>query len=237
MLDALAGETAYAGLDLASTEDLTALVLVFPFASWAVVPWFWLPSEALGPERDHRDRVVYDEWTRHGFIEATDGDSIDYERIFRALLELARRFHLARVAVDPWNARHMTTRLVDAGLDVVEVPQGFAHLSAPSKLLESQVRRAELAHGANPVLRWMAGHVRAKENADGAIRPIKEKRGQRIDGIVALVMALGQATTSPEARRSVYETMLDEPAGPDGDDDGPTPPARLRRSVYEDFAQ
>ncbi len=114
--------------------------------------------------------------------------------------------NIVEIAVDRWNATHITTQLTDDGFTVVPFGQGFKSMSGPTKELEKLVLEGKLFHGGNPVLRWMASNVAVKQDPAGNLKPDKQKSNDRIDGVVALVMALGRAIVQPEGPASVYET-------------------------------
>ena len=205
----LAGRTCFAGLDLATTTDIAAMVLAFPPEAedepmW-LLPFFWIPEDAM-IERERRDRVPYSTWVRQGLVVATPGNVIDYTYIRAQINEMAERYDLREIAIDPWNATQLSVELQGDGLVVVEMRQGFASMSAPSKELLRRVLGRQIAHGGNPVLRWMADNVAARQDPAGNVKPDKARSTGRIDGIVASVMALARATLhDPEAGRSVYE--------------------------------
>lgn len=200
----LAGQACYAGLDLASTTDIAALVLLFPGVGNAVLPFFWVPAESARI-RERRDRVPYETWARQGLIEMTEGNVIDYDVIRRRINELGELYNIREIAVDRWNAQQIITQLDGDGFEVVPFGQGYASLSGPSKELEKLVLSCDLRHGGHPVLRWMASNVMAETDAAGNIKPSKKKSREKIDGIVGLVMALGLAIVAEPPQRSVYE--------------------------------
>jgi phage terminase large subunit-like protein len=207
--DGLRGRSCYAGLDLSSTIDVTALVLVFapqkPGDKFMALPRFWIPVEAMH-ERSKRDRVPYDAWVREGYMQTTPGDVIDYSFIIADILELAERYDLREVAYDRWGATKMVQDLQDAGLTVVPFGQGFASMSGPMKELERLVTGADLAHANHPVLTWMADNLVAREDPAGNIKPDKERSIEKIDGMVALIMGLDRAIRNEgEQVQSVYE--------------------------------
>jgi phage terminase large subunit-like protein len=205
---ALAGQPCWAGIDLSSTTDLTALVLLWILGdgTHVVAPWFFLP-QANAQVREERDRVPYLTWARQGLIELTPGNVVDYERVRARLHALAERFEIQEVAIDRWNATHMITLLDADGLNPVPFGQGYASMSAPTKELEKLVLGAQLAHGGHPVLRWNANNAAVAEDAAGNKKPDKKRSRDRIDGIVATIMALGRAMIREPvgAGRSVYE--------------------------------
>ena len=198
--ETLAGRECYGGLDLATTTDIAAFVLAFPNddGGYLLLPFFWVPK-LNAAKRQRRDRVPYDTWIRDGFIEATDGDVIDYDVIRQKVNELGQKYDIREIAVDRWNATQITTQLQGDGFEMVPFGQGFASMSAPTKELEKLVIAGQIAHGANPVLRWMANNVCVESDAAGNLKPSKKKSTERIDGIVAGVMALGRAMVRPEA--------------------------------------
>jgi phage terminase large subunit-like protein len=203
--DDLKGKQCYAALDLSSTTDITALVLLFPVEDkYKVLPFFFIPEDNI-EERVRKDGVPYDVWIREGFITATPGNVIDYQFIEDRIDSLSRTYQVKEMAYDPWNATMLTQRLADKGMTMVEVRQGFGSLSAPTKQLEALILSKKIYHGGNPVLRWMADNVMVKQDAAGNLKPDKEKSKEKIDGIVALIMAVDRATRSKTAKPSVYE--------------------------------
>jgi phage terminase large subunit-like protein len=191
----LDGRTCYGGLDLSSTTDVTALALVFPNENgpFDVLVYFWVPEEGA-KRRERRDRVPYGQWIREGFIEATPGEAIDYDRIRNQVKELGERYRIQSIAIDRWNATQLATQLHSDGFEMVAFGQGFASMNWPTKKLEEVVLSGRLRHGGNPVLRWMAGNVSIETDAADNWKPSKKKSRERIDGIVALIMALERAT-------------------------------------------
>jgi phage terminase large subunit-like protein len=205
----LKGRPCYVGLDLASTKDLTALVGVFPDADgFDVLPEFFVPADSIR-ERSHRDRVPYDEWARHGILQTTPGNSIDYDYIRATILAWAKEFDLKMIGVDPWNARGLMTQLAEQdGLTVVEVRQGFASLSGPSKALETAILSKRLRHNGHEILRWCIGNVALETDAAGNIKPSKSASTERIDGVVALVMAIDQMERHLHTVTPEYSVMV-----------------------------
>ena len=177
-----------AGVDLASTSDLTAVAVYWP-ETHSVECDFFVPEDGI-VKRSRDSGIPYDAWSRDGFITATQGNRTDYGFVRKRLNELRDEVGLNHVFVDRWNSSHIINELQDDGFLVVEVPPTMNHVSAPSKELESMVAAGRLRHGGNPVLRWCASNVTVREDADGNIRPDKGKSGEKIDGIVALVLAI-----------------------------------------------
>ena len=155
-------------------------------------------------KRERRDRVPYETWARQGLVETTPGNVIDYDYIRARINELGERFDIREIAVDRWNATQLAIQLQGDGFEVVTFGQGFKDMTAPTKELEKLVVGGRLRHGGHPVLRWMAGNVAVQTDAAGNLKPSKKKSTERIDGIVAAVMALGRALLCVE-QRSVYE--------------------------------
>jgi len=195
----LYGQECWAGLDLSSTTDLAAFVMVFPQGRrFAVECRFWVPQES-SVNRERRDRVPYSQWIRDGWIVATPGTSVDYDRIRADIVAIRDQYNLHTVAIDRWNATQLAKQLEGDGINVGFFGQGYASMSAPSKFLEALIAEGNLAHGMNPVLRWMASNVAREEDAAGNIKPSKAKSTERIDGIVALIMGLGTWSIEQEA--------------------------------------
>jgi phage terminase large subunit-like protein len=205
---AMVGRPAHGGLDLAKTGDVTAFVLAFEEAEEMVdlLAWFWIPQEKADLwERKHA--VPYSQWIRNGQIEATPGNVTDYRFVRKQIVEVCKNFQVIDIGYDPWNATHLATQLQDEdGLKMIEFGQTIKNLNEPSQYLESLVIQHKLRHGGHPVLRWMASNVEVKTDPSGNIRPVKppHKNPLKIDGIIALVMALGRQIVSREAV-SAYE--------------------------------
>jgi len=204
----LKGLSCFAGMDLSSKVDVSSLVLVFPPSTdcknWRVLPFFWIPEESM-KERIRKDKIPYDVWVKSGFIKATPGNVIDYDVIESDIKKLAQIYKIEQIGFDPWAAHQLAGHLAEEGLEMVEMRQGAKTLSPPMKELEKLVRGCELNHGGNPVLRWMFNNIKVKQDENENIRPIKMKGTKRIDGIVALIMALGRAMTQKPKKPSIYE--------------------------------
>lgn len=201
--DSLIGRTCYGGLDLSSTLDLTSYALLFPEpdGGYTVLLRNFVPADNVR-RRAERDRVPYQVWIDAGYITATPGNVVDYDAVEAAVLADWQRYDLKEVAIDRWNSTATQTRLAGEGVTVVPFGQGFASMTAPSKELERLVMEGKLRHGANPVLRWAAGNVVALHDPAGNIKPDKARSTERIDPIVAVIMALGRASLHTQ---SVYE--------------------------------
>jgi phage terminase large subunit-like protein len=197
----LLGRPCYAGLDLASTTDIAALVLAFPLedGTVAVLPHFWVPRDTAR-ERGLRDRVPYEAWAEQGLVHLTDGNVIDYGAIRATLADLGARFDIREVAYDRWGATQLAQQLQDDdGLTMVPIGQGFASLAGPTKELLTLVLSKRLRHGGHPVLRWMADNLVVRQDPAGNVKPDKGKSTERVDGIVALVMAIARVIANEHA--------------------------------------
>jgi len=194
------------GLDLANIRDVAAAVFLFPMEDgrFFVTQRFWVPKENM-EERVRKDRVPYDAWVRDGWMTATPGDVIDYAWIEKEILDFAERYQPKEIAFDPWNATQITTNLQEKDLTVVPVRQGFASMSPPMKQLEALIFQGRIVHDGNPVMRWMVDNVTATMDPAGNIKPDKGKSREKIDGVVALIMAVSRALFGEEEGPSVYE--------------------------------
>ncbi len=203
----LAGRRCYVAVDLSSTSDITAAVALFPDdeepVGYDILPFFWVPEETV-IERTRSGNVPYLTWAEQGFIETTEGNVIDYRAIEARIGELAEEFTIAELGYDPWSATQISIHLQEEGLNVVPVRQGFQTMSEPTKELMSLVLAGRIRHGGNPVLRWMASNMVVKQDPAGNLKPDKSKSTEKIDGVVALIMALDRAIRNGNAG-SVYE--------------------------------
>lgn len=205
-LAALKGLPCIGGLDLASTNDLTALVLLFWWQGKPikVLPWFWLPS-VTREIRSREQGVPYSTWADMGFVECTDGDRTDYDVLRQRIWDISQLFDLRELAVDPkFQGAQLCNQLAGDGIEIVEFGQGFNAMSAPTKILLEMVSGGEWDHGNNPVLEWMAGNAQTVADGEGGVKFSKKKSAEKIDGIVAMAMALGRAMVAKDGR-SVYD--------------------------------
>ena len=206
--DFLRGRMCYGGLDLSSTSDITALVLAFPPRSddekYILLPFFWLPEDTL-ELRCRRDHVLYYVWQKQGFIQTTEGNVIHYGFIEKFIERLGETYHIREIAYDRWNATQMVQNLEDMGFTMVPFGQGFKDMSPPSKELFKLLMEGNIIHGGNPVLKWMAGNVVMRQDPAGNIKPDKEKSVEKIDGIVASIMALDRCIRNRTGSGSVYD--------------------------------
>jgi len=194
----LRGQVCFAGLDLSSSVDLTAFVLVFPRddGTYHIVPRFFMPIADIA-DRSKREGVPYEQWaTRDGYITATEGEIIDYAQVREQIERDKKTFDIREIAFDRWGAGQLSQDLDAMGFTVVPFGQGYGSMSNPTKELLSLVIGRKIVHGGNPVLRWMADCVSVLQDPAGNIKPVKpdrRKNSSRIDGIVAAVMGLDRA--------------------------------------------
>ncbi len=205
----LEGRVCYGGLDLSSTTDITAFVLVFPPLheedKFKVLPYFWVPEETLDL-RVRRDHVPYDTWQLTGHLFTTEGNVIHYAHIEKFIERLGERYNIREIAYDRWGAVQLSQDLEGMGFNVVPFGQGFASMSPPTKELMKLVLEKKIAHGGHPVLRWNMDNIFIKQDPAGNIKMDKAKSTERIDGAVAMVMALDRAIRcGNDTSESVYD--------------------------------
>ena len=194
--DELEGRVCYGGLDLSSTTDITAFVLVFPPLDeedkYIILPYFWIPEDNL-TLRVNRDHVPYDVWERQGYLQTTEGNVVHYGFIEKFIEKLGERFNIREIAFDRWGAVQMVQNLESMGFTVVPFGQGFKDMSPPTKELMKLVLEQKIAYGGHPVLRWNMDNIYIRTDPAGNIKADKEKSTEKIDGAVATIMALDRA--------------------------------------------
>ena len=208
--DDLEGRICYGGLDLSSTTDITAFVLVFPPLDeedkYYVLPYFWIPEETLDL-RVRRDHVPYDLWERQGTLMTTEGNVVHYGYIEKFIEQLGERFNIREIAFDRWGAVQMVQNLEGMGFTVVPFGQGFKDMSPPTKELMKLVLEEKIAHGGHPVLRWMMDNIFIRTDPAGNIKADKEKSTEKIDGAIATIMGLDRAIRcGNDTGASVYDS-------------------------------
>ncbi len=206
--ESLKGRECYGGLDLSSTTDLTAFVLIFPPIDeedkYNVMPYFWIPEENL-VTRVRRDHVPYDVWEKQGYIKTTEGNVVHYGFIENFIEELGTKYNIKEIAFDRWGAVQMTQNLEGLGFTVVPFGQGFKDMSPPTKELMKLTLEEKIAHGGHPALRWCMDNIFVRTDPAGNIKPDKAKSTEKIDGAVALIMALDRAIRNEGKDGSVYD--------------------------------
>lgn len=206
----LEGRVCYGGLDLSSTTDLTSFCLVFPPEDedepYYVLPYFWVPEDTLDL-RVKRDHVPYDLWHRQGYLETTEGNVVHYGYIEKFIERLGERFNIRDIAFDRWGATQMSQDLENMGFTVVPMGQGFTSMSPPTKELMKLTLERKLAHGGHPVLRWNMDNIFIRTDPAGNIKADKAKSTEKIDGAIAMIMALDRAIRcGNDTSESVYDT-------------------------------
>jgi len=209
----LAQKPCYAGLDLAASSDMAALVLLFPFDGMKVIPKFWIPEDRVR-KLSGREADRYVPWIDAGYLETTPGETLDYNAIRHQLREYDERFEIREVGVDPWNATHLANQLEDEDgfaarthngeSRVVFIRQGMANMSGPTKELERLIMARDLEHDGHPVMTWMFDNVAIRRDPEGNIRIDRDKSREKVDGMVALVMALACYIKQRTVTGSVY---------------------------------
>lgn len=206
-MESLKGRDCYAGLDLSSTDDITAFVLMFPprdeTEKYILLPFFWIPEDTI-PIRVRRASVPYDVWRQQGYLNATEGNVIHYGFIEKFIEELGKVYHIKEIAFDRWGATQMVQDLEGMGFTVVPFGQGYKDMSPPTKEFYKLLMEGRIIHGGHPVMRWMAGNVVVEKDPAENIKPTKAKSPEKIDGIVAAIMALDRCIRHEE-QGSVYD--------------------------------
>lgn len=201
MRQQLAGKRCFAGLDLASTTDLAALVLEFPpqpgLDHWVVLTHAWRPREGV-LEAEKRDHVPYRDWERAGYISLCEGDMNDFEQIKDAIRDAARLYKLQILGVDPYLSREISGSLMKEGINVLEIRQNMTEMSPPMKDIERKLRGGEMKHDHNTASRWCFGNVRCAVDGNENIKPMKNKSIGRIDITVAWIICHAAAMSEPE---------------------------------------
>ena len=208
----LRGRPCFSGLDLSSIEDVTALLHCFPpipedppGMPFRFLSRFWVPEATL-VKRTERDGIPYKLWADEGYIEATEGDIVDYNVIQKRIIEDREEFDIKEIAIDRWNSTHLQTNLTGEGFTMVPFGQGYHSMGPACRDFFKHLKTGMLNHGGDPVLRWMALNLAVMSDPAGAMKPAKDKSGDKIDGIVAMIMALARAVATPVVR-SFWETM------------------------------
>lgn len=192
----LEGRPCYGGLDLARVHDLTAFTLVFPpedpDRQYTVLCWFWCPDDDI-LARSTTDAVPYNVWRDDGHILTTPGNVTDFGFIEKHIIDMASVFNIRELAFDRWEAEEVTQAIADAGVEVVAFGQGFKSMGPACDTLDWMLRGNRLAHGGHPVLTWNARNLRYATDPAGNHKPDKDESPERIDGMVALIMAAHRA--------------------------------------------
>lgn len=192
----LKGCACWGGLDLSNVADITAYVLLFHENDrFQLLPFFWIPEEKM-QEKVRKENINYDKWVAEGCVTVTPGNVIDYDFVKADILRIVADYDLKTSAYDRWNASQTIIDLQNEGMECNPFGQGYGSMSAPTKEFEKAVLTGKVEHFGNPVLRWMLSSTVVKTDPAGNIKPDKEKSTQKIDGIVAAIMALGEWMTA-----------------------------------------
>ncbi|MGY2133643.1 terminase large subunit [Hymenobacter sp. HD11105] len=205
-VEELAGRSCYGGLDLASVRDICALELLFPNpdGSFETLHFYWIPADTV-EERTKKDGVPYRQWVEQGLMFATPGNVTDYNFIKAHVLEFCELYQVQRIGYDRYNSSQLVIDLTAEGIAMSPFGQGFISMGSPTKELERLVLEGMIHHGGNEVLSWMNGNVVLQRDAAGNIKIDKGKAKDKVDGMVALVMALGEYMTDVKEGPSKYE--------------------------------
>ena len=202
----LKGCACWGGLDLSNVSDITAYVLLFHENDrFQLLPHFWIPEEKMR-EKIRKENINYDKWVAEGYVTVTTGNVIDYDFVKADILRIVADYDLRTSAYDRWNSSQTIIDLQNEGMECNPFGQGYGSMSAPTKEFEKLVLTGKIEHFGNPVLRWMLASTLVKTDPAGNIKPDKEKSTQKIDGIVAAIMALGEwMTAQANDERNPYE--------------------------------
>jgi len=208
-LDDFEGQDCYIGLDLATRSDICAKVRLFSrmidgVKHYYVFGDYFLPESAIMDGKNSQ----YSGWVRSGHLIETPGNVTDYEIVAASIRDDAERFQIKEIGFDPWNSTHLASTLIEEGLTMVEMRQGAKTLSEPMKFLEQIVLDGRLHHDGCPALTWMISNTMAKRDEGDNIKPIKERNENKIDAVVALIMAIGRSMTTPATQQSIYNEAV-----------------------------
>ena len=206
----LLGKKCYKAIDMSTKIDITADVMLFELGDGKIfaLPRFYCPKDTA-IERSKADNVPYLKWAEQGYLTLTDGNVVDNDYIELQIAKDFKDYQVEMMAYDPWNFEKIRQDLIKMGLPekkIVEFRQTLQNMTAPTKDLSSLVISGKLVHNNNPILTWMAENTAVWTDPNENVRPAKNKSAERIDGIVATVMARGLMLTRPAAKISVYET-------------------------------
>lgn len=203
----LFGRPCWAGLDLSATNDLTALALYFPEDGGAVLPFFWLPGDDIRGLEDTA-RVPYRAWAKENLIELTPGRTVDYRYIVRRLAQIAADYDLQGVAYDRWRIKNLQLILAEEGIELplVEFGQGFKDMAPAVDALEAAVLGGKMRHGGNPILTWNCANCVIEADPAGNRKLSKKRSREKIDGVVALTMAIGLAVREKKPQQLFFDS-------------------------------
>ena len=203
----LSDSYAIGGVDLSSTTDLTAAVLlIIKNGKKYVIPHFFMPSEVL-QKRVEEDKIPYDIWVKKGLVTLTQGNQNDFSLVTKWFLSMVREHEIRPlwIGYDPWNSQYWVKEMEDAGFTMEKIRQGVYSLSEPMKQLEADLKNKLVIYDNNPILKWCFSNTQAKMDVNGNIQPSKlNSKLKRIDGCVALIIAYAVLNRF----RNDYENMI-----------------------------
>lgn len=203
--DQLNGLPCFGGMDLSSTGDITAFSLVFPIDDYFVsLNWFFLPEDKSAHGLDQKRITQYDGWVKRGYIIETPGNVIDYGFVRQVVQDAAVKYDIQAVAYDSYNMTETALQLQDAGIEMIKFRQGYLSMNYPTKQLERLVLSKKFNHLGNPVLRWMNNNTSIATDPAGNIKIYRDKKDEKVDGMVSNVMALGIATDPSNTPKRSY---------------------------------
>ncbi len=203
----LKGREGKGGLDLGSWKDFTAFGLCFQIDDeYILKSYFWIPEQGI-IERERRDgNIKYSAWVDEEHIRLTPGNVIDFRRVRADINEICKPYKIDQIAIDMKLATQIVQELEDDGFDMVPFGQGMVSMNVPTKLFDSLATSGKLRHDGNPVLSWQVGNVVIETDAAACWKPNRKRSADKIDGVVAGIMALGISITAPK-KESAYETQ------------------------------
>lgn len=206
-IEGLAGQKCVGALDLAAVNDYCSLALKFNINGRHQFLWrFYIPEDKYRNRAEmQRENANIEEWVRKGYITVTPGNVTDYDYIIRDIAELGELYDITAMAYDPWNSSSIVPKLVEQGVNMQPFTQTISNYAMPTKEFERIVGLGIVDHYDNPVARWMLSNVVIREDVNGNRRPDKKKSSEKIDGIVAAIMALGQSMSDKVTEQHIYE--------------------------------
>jgi phage terminase large subunit-like protein len=214
-LEDMRGRRAWAGLDLSSTTDLTALTLAIEPAEtgepWRLLSWAWLPEDNLA-QREKDDKVPYAQWVRDGHLLTTPGPAVNKLHVLQRLMQIAQVVDLQSVAYDRWRIADLKALAAAVNIELPtleEFGQGYRDMTGAIEVFEAELLLGNLVHNANPVLTWCAANAVIVEDDAGNRKLSKAKATGRIDCVLAAIMAFGRAKAATPALS--IDAFLDDP--------------------------
>ena len=204
-LESLKGRPCYMGLDLASVSDFACIALLFPLEGGKVAQYVFsfLPEDTV-QDKGGSMAALYKSWQQEGYITTTEGNVIDLKYIKERILKLCEDFSVREIGFDPWGSNELSADLLDRGLPMIKIGQGMGSMSGPSKTYEKLVKSGKLVHGDDPVVNWMASNCEAWHDINDNIKVRKSNNANKIDGIIAAIMAVGRLEINGGLKESVY---------------------------------